>query len=317
MIKGTYVFYEDGKEICRSENVITKFGKRFLTNYIAGNVSFDNKSMAVGIAGASDYAASDTNSRLGFEFYKSIIDISSIDIQASGGTYSYGVAYKTTLPQDIVGIINEIGIYPGSRLSKNNFDSKFITTFENNYDWFDLNNNTPSLTSVVPARIGSNLMNIDFTGISIASHEYLTTLGSLDLSGYSGNDTLSIAYYRSDTNLSNIKVKFYSSNTDYYYGTFTPTSGTGNKIQEINMSNVFANSSGSPIASSIYKIGVEVNRASTSSACAVYLDALRINDEDTFDPAYGLVSRSTLTSPITKVAGRQLDIEYHLSLGWS
>jgi len=31
MLKGTYIFYEDGKEICRQSNVITKFGKRFLT----------------------------------------------------------------------------------------------------------------------------------------------------------------------------------------------------------------------------------------------------------------------------------------------
>jgi hypothetical protein len=37
MIRGTYVFYQDGKEICRSSNVITKFGKRFLTNFIAGS----------------------------------------------------------------------------------------------------------------------------------------------------------------------------------------------------------------------------------------------------------------------------------------
>jgi hypothetical protein len=32
MIKGTYIYYQDGKEIARSSNVITKFGKRFLTN---------------------------------------------------------------------------------------------------------------------------------------------------------------------------------------------------------------------------------------------------------------------------------------------
>ena len=37
MIKGTYIFYENGKEISRHSNVITKFGKRFLANFIAGN----------------------------------------------------------------------------------------------------------------------------------------------------------------------------------------------------------------------------------------------------------------------------------------
>jgi hypothetical protein len=49
MIKGTYVFYQDGKEICRSSNVITKFGKRFLTNFIAGNIANANKDLAFGV----------------------------------------------------------------------------------------------------------------------------------------------------------------------------------------------------------------------------------------------------------------------------
>ena len=47
MLKGTYIFYENGKEICRSSNLITKFGKRFLTNFMAGNVSFNSKELAL------------------------------------------------------------------------------------------------------------------------------------------------------------------------------------------------------------------------------------------------------------------------------
>jgi len=31
MIKGEYIFYQDGKEIGRSQNTITKFGKRLQT----------------------------------------------------------------------------------------------------------------------------------------------------------------------------------------------------------------------------------------------------------------------------------------------
>jgi hypothetical protein len=47
----------------------------------------------------------------------------------------------------------------------------------------------------------------------------------------------------------------------------------------------------------------------------VGLDAVRINDEDTFDPIYGLVSRSILNSPyLTKTAGRQIDVEYRLEV---
>jgi hypothetical protein len=46
------------------------------------------------------------------------------------------------------------------------------------------------------------------------------------------------------------------------------------------------------------------------------MDGIRINDEDTFDPSYGLVSRSALTTPLNKLAGRQVDVEYRLDLSF-
>jgi hypothetical protein len=138
---------------------------------------------------------------------------------------------------------------------------------------------------------------------------------NIDLSGYSGNDTLDIALNRINTNSASVTIKFYSSDTDYYYGIYT-LSGTGNKILSIPMSTVFANYSGSPISSDISKIGVQVTRTSAATAATVYLDGLRINDEDTFDPSFGLVSRSTF-SAIQKVAGRKMDIEYKLDLGFT
>jgi hypothetical protein len=45
------------------------------------------------------------------------------------------------------------------------------------------------------------------------------------------------------------------------------------------------------------------------------MDALRINDEDTFDPEFGLISRSVVTA-LNKAAGRQVDVEYRLELGF-
>jgi hypothetical protein len=52
-ITGEYIFYEDGKEICRKSNLLTKFGKRFLTSYLAGAVTFENKDIAIGIGNSS------------------------------------------------------------------------------------------------------------------------------------------------------------------------------------------------------------------------------------------------------------------------
>ncbi|NBP74789.1 MAG: hypothetical protein EBU61_01990 [Crocinitomicaceae bacterium] len=83
MMKGTYIFYENGKEIARHENIITKFGKRFITNYLAGNVQFNKKDIAIGIAGESTYAVADTNSRLGFEFYRLPVTLGTFDISSN------------------------------------------------------------------------------------------------------------------------------------------------------------------------------------------------------------------------------------------
>lgn len=298
--------------------MITKFGKRFLTTYLAGNAEFSNKTLALGIANGSDYAESDSNSRLGFEFYKLPVDFGSVDIQpAQGGGYSYTVVYKATIPQDIIGVIKEVGLYSTGRKSTNNFDSQFLSTFENNLDWFypDLTNGVYVTSS--DSRIGSGMIRLDFLNSSTTKNELVTKTSTIDISGYSANDTLTLAYNRADSNLSNLRIKFYSSDTDYYYGDITPTSGTGNKIQSVSMASVFSHYNGQPNPYSIFKIGIEITRSSTSSPSVVYLDGLRINDEDTFDATYGMISRSILSSPITKIAGRQIDIEYRLNLGWS
>jgi hypothetical protein len=150
------------------------------------------------------------------------------------------------------------------------------------------------------------------------SKEYKTDLGSLNLSGYSINDSLAIAYKKSDNNLSKIRVKFYSSATQYCYVDFTPESGTGDRIQSVSLSSLFSNTSAvPPDFTNIINLGLEVT-ANSSGTTSVYFDGIRINDEDTFDPTYGMISRSVLTGGdiVTKTSGRQVDIEYKLQLGF-
>lgn len=317
MIKGEYIFYQDGKEIYRSPNLITKFGKRFITTYLAGNVSFANKDLAIGVADGTDFASADTNTRLGFEFYRLPVVFGSVDIQTVSGTTTYSVVYKATVPQDVAGIIKEIGLYPGTRTSVNNYDSKFLSDFENNREWYDSSNNNPIVVTSPTPRIGTTMVEHKFdTGDTTSTtKEFKYDIGQFDMSGYSVNDSLALAYNRANTNSSQIKIKLYSSASDYFYADITP-SGTGNKIGVVSMSDVFNNQSGTPDAASISTIGIQVTRTSAASAATIYLDGLRINDQDTFDPTFGLISRSVLGSSITKVAGRPIDIEYKITLGF-
>ena len=295
--------------------MITKFGKRFLTDYIAGNSTFNTKDLALGIGTT---AATESDTKLEFEFYRLPVSLGSINIEDDGiGGFNYFAIYKATIPQDISGVISEIGLYPGQRKSTNSYDSKFITSFENNYTWLDSSNNSPQLkanntTDPFLSKIGEHMVQFDVA--QSTSKEYINSIVNIDLSGYSVNDSITIAYKKKDNNVTKIRVKLYSSDTQYYYADFTPTSGTGDKIQSISMSSVFSNiSATAPDPTNITKIGIEVT-ASSGGATTVYFDGLRINDEDTFDPSYGLISRSLLSTPLQKPSGRPVDIEYKLTL---
>ena len=298
--------------------MITKFGKRFLIDFIAGNSNFASKDLAIGIATGTHLPEADTNTRLGFEIYRMQVSLSSINIESDGsGGFNYYSIFKATIPQDISGVITEIGLYPGLRKSINFYDSKFITAFENNILWADSNGDSPALQSnstdgtTFVSKIGENMVRFNVT--QSTSKEYKNTIALLDLSGYSVNDSLTLAYKKADNNTSKIRVKFYSSSSAYYYADFTPSGSNEDKVQSVSMSNLFSNIVGSPDLTNITSIGIEVTAGSGGNT-VVYFDGLRVNDEDTFDPQYGLIARHVLTTPLQKPSGRPVDIEYKLQL---
>lgn len=308
MIKGTYIYYQDGVEIYRSSNVVTKFGKRFLTNFIAGRSSFNEKSIAIGIDGTP---ATENDTRLGLEFYRTPVEFGSTDINTVDGVSTYSVIYKATLPQSLAGVVHEVGLYPQNTISLNNYDSKFLAGFDSQLDWYDSSQSSPEYVAE-NSRVGENVL--EFLSGNDESKEYFSNINSLDLSGYSINDTIKFSYYQNDTNLSSIKIKLYSSNSDYYLASVATGSEIGYQISDdIPMSEFLNNPVGNPNVSDITKIGIEIFPTSGEQT-SIGADALRINDEDTFNPIYGIISRSVLNTPLNKLAGRQVDIEYRLDL---
>jgi hypothetical protein len=284
--------------------LITKFGKRFLSNFVAGNSSFSSKEMALGIATETEYPVLDTNSRLGFEFYRVPIRQGGIDIDSSVSPVKYTIIYSATIPTNIAGKINEIGIYSGQSYSRNLYESKFISNFELPYEWSP----EPTLDQS-DYRVGDS--SLIFTSNGTAAREYTYSLNSIDISGYNPSDTLSFSYKANDANLSSLKVRMYSSNTDYIEFTFTGHS-VGNNIRSVNMSTGVSSGTFNP--QSVVKLGILVTP--TSAQTSVSMDGLRINDEDTFDPEYGLIARSVLDSTMIKVIGREAAIEFKLDLSF-
>ena len=284
--------------------MITKFGKRFLTNFIAGNLIFNSKDMALGIATNLEYPLADTNSRLGFEFYRVPITTGGINIDASSSPTTYTVIYSATLPTDIAGKINEIGIYSGNSSSVNLYSSQFLSNFDFQYQWSP----TPT-TDQDNYRVGDS--SLIFTSNNTTAQEYKFDLGSTDISGYSPSDSLSFAYKVNNANLSSLKVRLYSSTLNYIEFTFTGHS-VGYNLKSVNMSSGVTSGTFDP--TSVSTIGIIVTP--TSAQASVSVDALRINDEDTFDPESGLIARSILDSTMIKVIGREAAIEFKLDLSF-
>lgn len=322
--------------------MITKFGKRFLSNYLAGNVGFSGKEIALGIGESSE---TDLSTRLDFEFFRFAVEFGSIDIETNEtasaitardgettiqpGDTLYSVIYKSTIPQEVSGVIKEIGIYPNSGLSSNKFTGKIVSLFDDVFSWNLVGGSgnpesTPTSNSYT-ALVGNSTSKITNDGIS-TSIEYKASIPISDFSGYTAADTLVLSYIKADTNLSKIKIKLYSDDSSYYYVEYSSTSGTiedggtwaslGNKIHSVTLENLVNQYSGTPSLSNIIAIGISVECSSLASPATVYLDALRINDEDTFDPINGMISRSVLATEIVKTAGQQLDIEYRIGLSF-
>ena len=314
-IVGEYVFYEDGKEISRSSNLLTKYGKRFLTSYLAGAVDFNNKDIAVGI-GSNAATANDT--QLGFEFYRSAVNLGSIDIQTDQltGNSTYAVVYKTTLPTDVVGTIYEVGLFPTGTQGNSDYSSRYISTFENNLVWLDDNGNSATAVSTPTPRIGNTWFQIGPVLSSQSSKYNLSA--NFDLSGYSSNDSLTLAFKQQDTNLDYVFIRFYSSATDYYEIRYAGDASLSNKVSSLLLSNLYSSghTSGSPDPSAIIKISIGAKAKSTGTT-TILLDGLRINDEDTFNTYSSIISRSVLTTPVVKPYGREIDVEYRIGLSFA
>lgn len=320
-ITGTYTFYKDGVEIHKQQNIITKFGKRFLTNYLAGATSLRSKNIVIGIG---DSVPNADNNRLDFEFYASPVDISSPNIITDPitGLTTYSIIYKTSLPNDVVGIIKEVGLFPAQSSTKTDYSDKYISSFENAIAWTDSSGNNPDLVLTPTPRIGSYLFKIDapsVTSPSTYSTKEYSLACSLDMSAYSIYDSLTLAFTQADTNLDYVSIKFYSTPTDYFEARIHGDTSISNpnKIKSIYLSDLFTSSfkSGSPDQKSITKISVGI-KSKTISGTIAYMDGLKVNDEDSFDPTYGLISRSVLTTAITKSSGSQMEIEYNLGLSF-
>ena len=294
MITGYYVIKDGDKELCRSKNIITNIGKRHILNYLADKVTDRSRYIGIGIGSASPTSA---DYKLQFEINKYQVYTSTIDYSSNV------IIMKAQLPLQLAATISELALFPGVSTSRAAED-RVITFFNNDASW----TNGSYISESANSKINNTSFQIESSNGAIVTSS--STDIPFDISGYSTDDSISIAFKQNDENLQYVDISFSSSDTDYYKYRINGTSVIGHRIVEVPLVDFFANPVGDP-KDSISKISITV-KANASTSTSVDFDGMRINDNDTYIQETGAISRAALINPIVKEFGRILDLEYRL-----
>ncbi|QWT29934.1 minor tail protein [Streptomyces phage TunaTartare] len=293
-MRGFYRFYQEGKLIAEHENLITTEGKRLILRYLAGQSP--SLGGAIGL-GVSSVAATVNDVVMGFE-------IERIPVSLKNADYTNNVVlFKGTIEQDSAFSIYEAGLWStASNILSGEFDSKLITTFDLELE---------AWTNVV-ADTTANRTSADAVRIDAASSS--TTQSRIDvdmeLSGYSANDTFYLAFSKPDNNITTIKLVFEDIITGGSLSLTKTVSSlpTGYNVLAFRKGDFTA--SGTISWDSITRMGFDVTAGATGSY--VILDGLRIEDLDTPNQDFVLVSHTVLSSPLVKTSTAPMDVEYAL-----
>ena len=156
MFKGTYIFKQDGKEIGRSENLVTKNGRKILLQYLAGVRNNWAADLAIGAIQSSP-TVNDLE-----------LDFQTLRVPVSIKTYSEAInidpdliIVRATLPANVYANIYEVGIFPETQISNAAIrDNNILTDFSDLTNWYKaagtVNISTFTPNSPDSPRIGAN-----------------------------------------------------------------------------------------------------------------------------------------------------------------
>lgn len=299
MLKGTYVFKQDGVEIGRSENLITTNGKNTIIKYLTNSTSEWASAITVG---ALPTAATVNDMTLKYEIARTSVTLKSY----ISGTPNL-IVVKGTLDSSVVANIYEVGVFPLSTGQVFGTRDQFsVEDFSNVGNWITTSGtayttNAYAAQSPISPRAGSYSVNL------AASSTIKNSLEAISLAKYGVIDTLDILVNVPSGSTGALALVFTDINGNSY--SFAPTgynfsNSTGSSVYQVLSANL---TPGLLVLSSITSLSI-------STTSAITLDAIRISIGSELSANTGLVSRSVLTTPIAKVYGIPLDIEYFVQL---
>lgn len=301
MLKGTYVFKQNGTEIGRSNNIITDNGKMAILKYLTNSVSEWASSLAVG---AIPTTATASDRTLYYEVARSAVTMKS---------YKTGspnlIIVKGTLDASVTANIFEVGLYPytttqifGTR------DQMILTDFSYYYDWIKTAG-SGTVTNVPFVSQDPYSPRIGFNSIKLPAATTIKNSNiSLSLSSYTSMDTLDILVNvptsSTGSNTLNVVLTDVNGSTSTASYSYNASTTSGYQILSTNFA------SNINTLSTIQSIQIQ----SVGTNSAITLDAMRVSVALEIGDSSSLISRSTLTTPIAKTYGTPLDIEYYLQL---
>jgi hypothetical protein len=297
--KGTYRFYQNGRLVGQSDNIITTAGRRAILQYLAGRGGSVGSSLALGTGSA---VATIADKRLTFE-----VDRATIDVLSALYDSNY-LVFKATIPQDRVFTIYEVGLFNLPQDGLSTSTGRVLASFETGLETWSAG----TYTTTVNARVGGEALRLQPAGSGTVE----TILDApMDLGSYTIDDNFTIAFYKNSSNASSLILKFKNANGDNF-----SLSKSINALP--NGYNIVTFRKGDFTASSLSILWSDLTQVSIShsatagGASDIYLDGMRVEDDDYESTDYALTSRSVLATPVVKSDVSPMDIEYALELAF-
>lgn len=283
--------------------MITTDGKTHIKRYLAGFVPSIAQSIAFGIG---DKAEAVGDSGLQLEIDRADITLVSYDFVGNK------LIFKAPVPDEFAGKIYEVGLFsmPSDTVA-GEFGSRIVTTFDSPTEpWVNSTGLTPATFGASSTRVGTDSLLLS-QAASGSTSWYLNEV-QMDLSGYSGADKFKFAFNSTNAFTSSMTVRFATDASNYYTFTMgTPVNTAGYKFVEILKSAAAA--TGAPNWANITQIVVTTN-STAGGAGSIEFDAIRIEDSDTINSDYVMVSRELLAVPFVKQAGQTQEVEFALDV---
>ena len=280
--------------------MITSEGKLHLKRYLAGYEPDIGRALAFGV-GTAEATLADNS--LQYEVGRSPVNLVAYDF------INDQLIFKAVLDESFDSIIHEVGLYSREDSSAGSFGSRIISSFDSDTELW-MQGGSPASYTTDNTRIGN-----DSVTVSVGASSSITvSLANIivDFSENSSADEFSFAFFCSDANLESIVFRFMTDAANYYDIT-VPVGSIAAGFNIVRISKGSAVVTGNPNWGSIEEL--QVTSTATSGGTAVLnLEGIRIEDTDTVDTGYVLVSRVVLDIPFVKVAGRIQEVEFPLGV---